>query len=43
MTGTEDHFAYTAAESTIVLYSTGPVEFKYVNPADDPSKRAPGK
>ena len=31
-----NHFAYTAAESTIVLYGTGPVEFKYVNPADDP-------
>jgi quercetin dioxygenase-like cupin family protein len=31
-----NHFAYTAVESTIVLYGTGPVEFKYVNPADDP-------
>jgi len=31
-----NHFAYTAAESTIILYGTGPVEFKYVNPADDP-------
>lgn len=32
-----NHFAYTgAAETTIVLYGTGPVEFKYVNPADDP-------
>jgi hypothetical protein len=31
------HVAYTtAAETTIVLYGQGPVEFKYVNPADDP-------
>jgi len=32
-----NHFAYTAGgETTIVLYGQGPVEFKYVNPADDP-------
>jgi hypothetical protein len=31
-----NHFAYTTQESTIVLYGVGPVEFKYVNPADDP-------
>ena len=31
-----NHFAYTAAEATIILYGTGPVEFKYVNPSDDP-------
>jgi quercetin dioxygenase-like cupin family protein len=31
-----NHFAYTKAETTIVLYGMGPVEFKYVNPADDP-------
>ena len=31
-----NHFAYTAKETTIVLYGIGPVEFKYVNPADDP-------
>jgi quercetin dioxygenase-like cupin family protein len=31
-----NHFAYTAAETTIVLYGQGPVQFKYVNPADDP-------
>ena len=32
-----NHFAYTTTqETTIVLYGTGPVEFKYVNPADDP-------
>lgn len=34
-----NHFAYTAAESTIVLYGMGPVEFKYVNPNDDPRHR----
>jgi quercetin dioxygenase-like cupin family protein len=31
-----NHFAYTTGETTIVLYGQGPVEFKYVNPADDP-------
>jgi len=31
-----NHFAYTTSATTIVLYGQGPVEFKYVNPADDP-------
>jgi quercetin dioxygenase-like cupin family protein len=32
-----NHFAYTTTqETTIVLYGQGPVEFKYVKPADDP-------
>jgi quercetin dioxygenase-like cupin family protein len=32
-----NHFAFTTSqETTIVLYGQGPVEFKYVNPADDP-------
>jgi len=31
-----NHFAYTTAETTIVLFGQGPVEFKYVNPSDDP-------
>jgi quercetin dioxygenase-like cupin family protein len=31
-----NHFAFTTEETTIVLYGQGPVEFKYVNPADDP-------
>lgn len=31
-----NHFAYASRETTIVLYGQGPVEFKYVNPADDP-------
>ena len=33
-----NHFAYTTQETTIVLYGQGPVEFKYVNPSDDPRK-----
>jgi quercetin dioxygenase-like cupin family protein len=35
------HFAYTAQETTIVLYGVGPVEFKYVNPSDDPRNAKP--
>jgi quercetin dioxygenase-like cupin family protein len=31
-----NHFAYTDQDTTIVLYGIGPVEFKYVNPSDDP-------
>ena len=31
-----NHFAFTKEETTILLYGTGPVDFKYVNPADDP-------
>jgi len=31
-----NHFAYTTQESTIVLFGIGPVDFKYVNPSDDP-------
>jgi quercetin dioxygenase-like cupin family protein len=37
-----NHFAYTTAESTIVLYGQGPVEFKYVNPSDDPRNAKKG-
>jgi quercetin dioxygenase-like cupin family protein len=36
MPANANHFAYTTSETTIVLYGMGPVEFKYVNPADDP-------
>ena len=35
-TASMNHFAYTTAESTIVLYGVGPVEFKYVKASDDP-------
>ena len=31
-----NHFAYTKSETTILLYGQGPVDFKYVNPSDDP-------
>jgi quercetin dioxygenase-like cupin family protein len=34
-----NHFAYTTQESTIVLFGQGPVEFKYVNPTDDPRRK----
>lgn len=38
-----NHFAYTTTkETTIILYGQGPVEFKYVNPVDDP-RNAVGK
>ncbi len=38
-----NHFAYTTtAETTIVLYGQGPVEFKYVNPAEDPRNQSKG-
>ena len=40
MPANANHFAYTKAETTIVLYGQGPVEFKYVNPADDPRSKA---
>ena len=37
-----NHFAYTTAqETTIVLYGQGPVDFKYVNPSDDPRNSKP--
>jgi quercetin dioxygenase-like cupin family protein len=34
-----NHFAYTAAPTTIVLYGQGPVEFKYATPSDDPRNK----
>jgi quercetin dioxygenase-like cupin family protein len=34
-----NHAAYTKSETTIVLYGQGPVEFKYVNPGDDPRRK----
>jgi len=38
-----NHFAYTTAQETIiVLYGQGPVEFNYVNPADDPRNAKKG-
>ena len=37
-----NHFAYTKEATTIVLYGIGPVEFNYVNPADDPRNAGKG-
>ena len=34
-----NHFVFTTAPTTILLYGTGPVEFKYVNPGDDPRNK----
>jgi quercetin dioxygenase-like cupin family protein len=34
-----NHYAYTKQETTILLYGMGPVEFKYVNPQDDPRNK----
>ena len=35
-----NHYAFTGAQpTTIVLYGVGPVEFKYVNPSDDPRNK----
>jgi mannose-6-phosphate isomerase-like protein (cupin superfamily) len=43
MPASMNHFAYTAAQETIiVLYGQGPVEFNYVNPADDPRNAKKG-
>ncbi len=37
-----NHFAFTGKQETvIVLYGQGPIEFKYVNPADDPRNAKP--
>ena len=37
-----NHYAYAGSEGAdIVLYGQGPVEFKYVNPADDPRNAKP--
>jgi quercetin dioxygenase-like cupin family protein len=34
-----NHFAFTKRETIILLFGTGPVEFKYVDPTDDPRSR----
>ncbi len=34
-----NHYAFTGAETTtLLLYGVGPVEFKYVDPSDDPRR-----
>ena len=42
MPANANHFAYTKGETTILLYGQGPVEFKYVNAADDPRTKTAG-
>ena len=37
------HFAMAATAVTIQIHGQGPFSLNYVNPADDPSKRAPAK
>jgi quercetin dioxygenase-like cupin family protein len=36
-----NHFAYTKKATVIEIHGIGPVEFKYVNPADDPRNQKP--
>ena len=31
-----NHYAFTKGGAEVLLYAEGPIEFKYVNPADDP-------
>ncbi len=38
MPAKKNHYAYTKEMTTVLVYGTGPVEFNYVNPADDPRK-----
>jgi hypothetical protein len=38
MPAKNNHFAYTKDATTILIFGTGPVEFNYVNPDDDPRK-----
>lgn len=38
-----NHFAFTKQETTIVLFGQGPVEFTYVNAADDPRNLSTAK
>jgi quercetin dioxygenase-like cupin family protein len=37
------HFALAKTNSTVQVHGMGPFALTYVNPADDPSKRAAGK
>jgi len=37
------HFALAITEATVQVHGVGPFTLTYVNPADDPSKRAPAK
>ncbi len=37
------HFAYAKTDAIVQVHGMGPFALTYVNPADDPSTRAPGK
>jgi|SRR6266850_5392427 len=37
------HFALAKTAATVQVHGMGPFSLTYVNPADDPGKRAPGK
>ena len=37
------HYAVAKTDSIVQVHGLGPFALTYVNPADDPSKRAPGK
>ena len=37
------HFAYAKTDAIVQVHGMGPFALTYVNPADDPSKRAPAK
>ena len=37
------HYALAKTEATVQVHGMGPFTLTYVNPADDPSKRAPSK
>ncbi len=37
------HYALAKTEATVQVHGMGPFALTYVNPTDDPSKRAPGK
>lgn len=40
MPANENHFAFTKKPTVVLLHGMGPVEFKYVNSADDPRNKA---
>ena len=39
MPANANHFAFAKKETVILLHGMGPVEFKYVDPADDPRNK----
>jgi quercetin dioxygenase-like cupin family protein len=40
MPAKKQHFAFTREATTLLVYGMGPLEFNYVNPADDPRNAA---